>query len=127
MNTREIVEEYRLSHWARIMRERKDSGMSIRAYCRQEGFHENVYYYWQKKLREAAYDELARRETLQSSTPEGWALCTAETKPPALAAKGENTQTAQIVVEVNGLRITVSNGYPPEQLARLLRELVETC
>jgi len=58
-NTREIAAEYRLSHWAGIMQERVSSGMSVKAYCASVGLHENVYYYWQKKLREAAYDQLA--------------------------------------------------------------------
>jgi hypothetical protein len=31
MNTREVAAEYRLSHWAQIMRERKESGLSIKA------------------------------------------------------------------------------------------------
>jgi len=55
MNTREIAGGYRLTHWAQIMHERQESGMSIKAYCKQQGFHENVYYYWQRKLREAAW------------------------------------------------------------------------
>ena len=62
MNTREIAEEYRLSHWAEKMRERQELGLSIKAYCAQQGFHENVYYYWQRKLREAACTELAAKQ-----------------------------------------------------------------
>ena len=38
MNTREIAAEYRLSHWAGKMRERQESGLSIRSFCEQEGF-----------------------------------------------------------------------------------------
>lgn len=127
MNTREIAEEYRMSHWAGIMRERKESGQSIRAYCRQAGIHENVYYYWQKKLREAAYEELAEREALQPVAPEGWALCSAEAKVPAVLEKGETVPPDQITVEVNGLRIAAGSDYPVEKLTLLLRELVKPC
>ena len=45
MNTREIATEYRLSHWAQVMRERIESGLSIKAFCENVGFHENIYYY----------------------------------------------------------------------------------
>lgn len=59
MNTREIVEEYRLTHWAGIMKDRAASGLSIKEFCKTAGFRENVYYYWQRKLRDAACEELA--------------------------------------------------------------------
>ena len=71
INTREIAEEYRLSHWAQIMHERMESGMSIKAYCRQLGISTNTYFYRQKKLRESACAHLAAQdhESLKASAP----------------------------------------------------------
>lgn len=46
MQTREIASEYRLAHWSQVMRERRESGLSIKAFCQASGFHPNVYYYW---------------------------------------------------------------------------------
>jgi hypothetical protein len=73
MNTREIAEEYRLSYWSGIMRDRKESGLSIRAFCEAAGFHPNIYYYWQRKLREAASKQMlvspeATAEKLNNTT-----------------------------------------------------------
>ena len=77
MNTREIAEEFRLGHWAQIMQERVDSGQSIRAYCREKGIGTNVYFYWQKKLREAAAQQIAvaaeQEKGQQALVPSGWA------------------------------------------------------
>ena len=113
MNTREIAEEYRLSHWSQIMQERSQSGMSIRAYCKSGGIHENVYYYWQKRLREAACEQL--------NTP-GFAevrLATTEpsSKPMGMAPSGG------MRIEVGGMQIAVDNVYPADKLAILLRAL----
>ena len=58
INTREVAEEYRMSHWAQIMRERIESGLSIKAFCRQMGICGNTYFYWQRKLRKAACEAL---------------------------------------------------------------------
>lgn len=127
MNTREIAEEYRLSHWAGIMKDRKESGLSIRAYCEQAGFHENVYYYWQQKLREAALEELAGQREAKASAPEGWALCTAKPALPAATENAVATSSDQVTVEAQGLRITAGSEYPVEQLARFLRELMRGC
>ena len=127
MNTREIAEEYRLSHWAGILRERKESGLSIRAYCKRACIHENVYYYWQKKLREAALEELAGQGDAKASAPEGWARCTAKPALPMATEKTVATSYEQVTVEAHGLRITVGSAYPVEQLARLLGELMRGC
>jgi len=54
MNTRKIAAEYRLTQWAGIIRERQESGLNVKAFCEAKGFHENIYFYWQRKLREAA-------------------------------------------------------------------------
>ena len=77
MNTRDIASEYRLAHWAQVMRERTDRGLSIRAYCAETGIHENTYFYWQRKLREAACLEMqavAARENLLCQTAGRFAL-----------------------------------------------------
>ena len=119
-NTREIAVEYRLSHWSQIMQERRASGLSIKAYCETKGIHQNVYHYWQRKLRAAAY-ELAvsqnQPQTTRISVP-GFV----EVKQSA--PEEEPTQpTGQISIEVCGCKISADSGYPPEALAALLMAL----
>ena len=82
INTRILAAEYRLTHWAEIMRERNASGLSIRSYCKSIGIHENVYYYWQKKLREVTSEQLSSlpMETMQTKLiPAGFAEVKLET------------------------------------------------
>lgn len=116
MNTREIATEYRLGHWAQITKERVESGQSIRAYCQGAGIHENVYYYWQRKLREAACEQIG--------LPGFSEVRITERQP-----QGEPTSPGhgQMRIEVNGLQITVDGGYPIEQLSALLKKLSELC
>jgi len=57
INTREIAEDYRLAHWAQIMHERTQSGLSIKAYCKQIGICGNTYFYWQRRVREEKRSE----------------------------------------------------------------------
>lgn len=127
MNTREMAEEYRLSHWAGILRERKESGLSIRAYCKQAGFHENVFYYWQRKLRQAALAELSDEDEMKVSAPEDWALCTTKPALTEASVKTVAMSSEQLTVEAQGLRITAGSAYPVEQLAQLLRKLMNRC
>ena len=49
-----VREEYWLREWAQVHHRCKESGLSNREFCRQNGISEKTFYYWVKKLREAA-------------------------------------------------------------------------
>jgi len=120
VNTREITQEYRLSHWARIMKERTESGLSIKAYCRQLGIGGNTYFYWQRKLRAAACQELmpsVQKQPEEALVPSGWAICKTETPQPTEKAHG-------VMVEIGGFRIAVEDSTDPGLLAKVCRVLV---
>ena len=123
MNTREVAAEYRLAHWAQVMQNREASGLSIRAYCKQAGFHENNYYYWQRKLREASCEELA---LIESGGREPVPYRFREVKLASTSAypSAAITEQNQVSVEAAGLRIVAGGGYPIDKLAYLLREVM---
>ena len=49
-----VRDEYRLQRWAEIIRECQASGLTNREFCTQRGIPEKKYYYWLRKVREAA-------------------------------------------------------------------------
>jgi len=118
MNTREIATDYRLTHWAGIMRQRQESGLSIKLFCESSGFHENVYFYWQRKLREAACQTLlpAARDT---AAPKGWAMVCEAAKP--------EPERSAVTIEIGKSRITATSEVDPELLSRVCRVLVSLC
>jgi len=121
MDTRAIASEYRLSHWAEIIRDRSASGMSIRTYCRSAGICEKVYYYWQRKVREAAYRELLPTQEERSEkalAPRGWSVCTEKESTPV--KKG-------ITIEIGGCRVTVEADTDAELLEKTCRMLKTLC
>jgi len=120
MNTRKIAAEYRLTHWSEVVKDQKDSGLSIRAYCESAGIHENAYYYWLKKLRETACTELAE---VRGNKPGMAAMGFTEVILPAQAAITPDAATNenQISIEVAGMRIVAGSGYPTAKLAELLQ------
>ena len=121
VNTREMAAEYRLSHWAQIIRERSESGLSIKAYCESVGIHQNVYHYWQRKLREATIIETNKQDERGSAlveTPKGWAICE--------SAKPESHEGA-IQIEIGKSRITADASTDYELLAKVCQMLVSIC
>ena len=128
MNTRNIAEEYRLSHWVKIMQERRESGLSVRAYCKEAGFHENSYFYWQRKLREATCMDLIQneKETTNLVTPYFTEIQVAN-QPEIKPAFTAETIKDQIIVETSGIHIKADSGYPIDKLKELLRMVLQPC
>ena len=127
MNTREIAKEYRLSHWAGKMRERQESGLSIRSFCEQEGLHENVYYYWQRKLREAAVSHMEKKQVSGMGTALAVSGFTEVQVVDINSTQSENLIPDKLHIEIAGIKITVDSSYPTKKLAALLRELAGSC
>ena len=120
MNTREVATQYRLSHWAGIMRDRQESGLSIRAYCEKAGFHENRYYYWQKRLREEACTKLA---SVSASEEQVASQGFTQVQLIDKAQSSKTSGSGQLSVEISGMRITSDGEYPSDKLLAILREL----
>jgi putative transposase len=112
------------------MRDRAASGLSIRAYCKQAGIHENNYYYWQKKLREAAVKTHAQEHKPQryqthqevKEVPSGWALCEAKK-----STKHENIEQSPLIISIGHYRVEVSPETDMEHLANVCRLLASIC
>jgi len=140
MNTRKIAAEYRLSHWAQIMREKSQSGLSAKDFCQKIGISENTYFYWQKRLREAACRELTTvkpQETVELITnrpiipktdepiipktkeplaPSGWAVCT------AIETTAEKDKA--LAIEIKGCRVLAEADTDSGLLMKVCRMLV---
>ncbi len=142
MGTREMAKQIRLQQWAEVMRERTQSGKTIRQWCAENGINEKRYYYWQQKLREATCAEyVSAQETAESElsgrmSREWAAECrenrqlakrdfaevriadtSAQVEPPPSGTFGS------LCAAVGAVQVRVDSDYPVGQLAALLREL----
>jgi putative transposase len=122
MNTRKAAGEYRLASWGQALAERAANKESIKAFCERKGVSKNTYFYWQRKLREAAINELlpAAKESKDEKgiVPQGWAICEEEKSAPA--KKG-------IVIEIGKCRVRAESGSDLEELESVIRMLVRIC
>jgi len=121
MDSREIAAEYRLTHWAGIVRERKMSGASVRSFCGTNGIRENVYYYWQRKLREAAGDSLLAATSESNglaAIPHGWAVCEED---------GASASCGEVSLEIGKWRVRVGADVSAERLEGICRVLMRLC
>ena len=124
METRETVANYRLTKWAKIIQECRESGLSVKDYCKTAEFHENTYFYWQKKIREAISTgtfPLIEKETkiTKAIVPQGWALCETNTKKEA--------EKEALQIEIGKSRVIVTADVDQSLLTKVCRVLVEIC
>ena len=107
INTREIAAEYRLAHWAGVLRERAESGLTVKAYCESAGLHENTYFYWQRKLRESVCEGPAALPA-----PNGWTAAV-----PGLTGTAVVSRT--LSVEIGKCRVLVGADTDERLLAKV--------
>ncbi len=112
MNTQMVTADYRMSQWAQIIKERQNSGQTIKEFCVDRGIKEGAYFYWQRKLREAVCTELSSFEEPSNDIPGGWI----ELGP----IEGEKEA---LVVEVAGCCINVNAATDLELLKMVCRTL----
>lgn len=61
----DLKHEVIAERWAALIKERMDSGMTIKEWCRERNIKESQYYYWLKTLREEKAEGMGRE--LQAS------------------------------------------------------------
>lgn len=108
MDTKLATTQIRLASWARIIKARKESGLSVKEYCEQNDLSRGAYFYWLRKLRTAALETEGNRfvELLSPVHPD-------EGGSPA----------SQVIVEVGDARIHISDPYARDTFAMILEVL----
>lgn len=119
-----------MAQWAQVIQERKASGENVKEYCQNRGLSRDAYFYWQKKLKEAAYEQLAVMKTAAGETNLIAATGFAEIKirdEQSLAPCTGGIPGGQLTADISGIKVTIDAAYPVDQLACLLRGLRKPC
>jgi hypothetical protein len=122
MNIKQMAQEVRFNYWVGVFRERSERGLSIRAWCRENGIQEKTYYYWQRKLRKAAIDELAvPHNGTTLPIPTGFAEIKVAGRDKRLYPQAGHR--SQIRIEISGALIAADSEYPADKLVVVIKGL----
>ncbi|MDL2219766.1 hypothetical protein LJC04_05500 [Ruminococcaceae bacterium OttesenSCG-928-O06] len=119
MDTRQLTHEVRLKHWAEVLRRRRESGQTIRSFCRSEGICEKTYYYWQKRIRQAAGESLMGQG--ESQVPGALPPAPVFAALPALKTGGA------VRIEIGGAVVEIEPGADMAVAMSVLRILAGQC
>ena len=101
-----IKNEVNLKHWAEMVRQRNESGLSVSQWCRQNGVNQKTYYYRLNRVRRALCGEVEKHEIVPVSTE------------PEIAVSHE-----QISLSVGNVVVSLPDDFNADTLKRLLELL----
>ena len=119
-----ITHQVRAEHWARILNECMNSGMSKTAWCRANGISEKQFFYWQRILRRESYEASQNpplpviTETKPVSTVQR-TVSFAEIKLPAVSSDASPGFCPDLVIRKGNLVLEISNSASSELLSQI--------
>ena len=111
MNTKLATSQIRLNEWAAIIKDCKSSGQKVDIYCEQHGLSRDAYYYWLRKVKEAAL--------IQTGFVELPAL-TSEQSSAKTIKKGTSAFETQMIIRINEIELCVDENSPSELISRMM-------
>lgn len=112
MNTKLATTQIRIQQWAAVIHDRQESGLKVDAYCEQHGLSRNAYYYWLRKVKEAALTQTGFVE-----------IQPVDTAPDASSKtlQGESTSfIPQMLISLNGMSLGIRQDTPMDLFARVI-------
>ena len=133
MNLKSIKYQTQIQKWTQIVQKRNQSGLRILDFCAQEGITKDAYYYWLRRVREAALesqtgiDVVDTKPRLVNITP---ALPAEEPSPiqcdgislPVVSSDA-NTFSTQLTITVGKAIVGVNQNTPKELLSSVMEVL----
>ena len=89
--------------------EQRNSGQTVKSWCKENHISENCFYYRQHRIRELIENEVPRFVEIH--------------QPDHSAAENPNNITTTAVIQSGRIRISLSNSASEELIARIMRNL----
>ena len=124
----QITHDVRRANWLTVITQCQEGpeGVSVKQWLSDNGVKEKSYYYWLRKFRKEAYEQMqpmvAREQTgtditfAEMTIPE-------KTVPACITSPAEPYENLVAVIRYNGLAIGISNEISDSLLSRILKEV----
>ena len=98
----------RMQYWADTIRDRSESGLTVDQYCLEHGLSRHKYFYWLRKIREAALDASG--------------VSFVEITPPAKQLDNSSTSVfdTEAMISIGNISVSVNSKTSNELLPRIL-------
>ena len=104
--------EYRLQEMQKAIRARAESGLTISEWCRQNNFSEGSYYYWLKKIRNRAVQEINTKNEI--------------VQVPIMVKKTTERKVKPVRIKYKEMELEIPCGMDTEDILAVL-QAVKSC
>lgn len=108
-----------MNYWIGILQGRAESSQTVRSYCEANGINEKSYYYWQRRLREAACEPLSVQRGELSRLPNATFA-----EVPLQTTRVLN---GTVVVRMGEVAVEIQSGADPATVEAVLRAVSALC
>jgi hypothetical protein len=127
MDLRKVTYEYRLKNWTQMISECNQSGLTVKAWCKENNIKTTSYYYWLKRIRIAACNSMSTvSEKPQQLVPLNIADMPEYTSTEVNSSQNQSPQTA-IILKINSVVIEIKNGASDNTIENTLRAISRLC
>ena len=112
----ELKHAAKLQEWSAKVAECRSSGISVKAWCREQGIALKTYYNWERQIVKAATGQYELQASEQSSM-------LVQVRPEALSNSGETEIKSGITIQHGESIITLPSGSTAEAVAELVKAL----
>ena len=120
----QITHEMRLKNWTHVVEEcnNRPQDVTVKQWLADNGINEKVYYYWLRRVRQAAYDQMKSEQTGELVVTPNNKISYAEiTLTGNTISRALNAPAA--VISAGGISIDISEQASEEFLIRLMRAM----
>ena len=115
-----LTHQMRLSQWTSVVKACSESGLSKEEWCRQNNINIKVYYYWQRRVREAVAPA-SERNALAVREP-AFIEVTPDSLLPDEHISG--LSESSLTIEINGIKLFVNEATSDSLLRRVCGVLI---
>lgn len=116
--------DQKLRLWISRIQECRSSGITVEAWCKQQGFSSKNYYYWMRKIKREAFEALpAERKPTAKMQP---VVCEAPFAEIPIGTVSENT-TAVCCIRLGNAVLEVNSGADSVTIENVLRAIKNLC
>lgn len=119
MDTKLATTQVRLESWTNIIRERSASGQTVKVWCRENNINENKYYYWLRRVKEAALTA-AESRTVEVCMPDCSSTSPATRQEPVSDPAAAPMQDS-ITIQIRDVVISAGSSVSEDLLTMAIR------
>jgi len=112
-----ITHEMRLIHWASIINECRNSGMTVRSWCLNKNINPSQFYYWERRTSGNQLDTLKSPERTESQNQSNFVQLQVHTD----CSKSTSSFKTDMLIHIGDNILEISNTISEELLSRVLK------